>query len=168
MTARQTLRAALLCLVAAPAMAQDGFDWRPHLPELRACLAACDELDPDCDWGCGDVVHAACEASMDEAARDTTAGMAMCASASQAAWDVLLNEEWNGLMTRTREYDEGGQADALLAAQRAWIAWRDAECDWEYARWGGGTMRSIAHATCQESATISRTIDLRTYQREGY
>lgn len=160
--------AAAICLIAAPAAAQDGFDWRPHLDDLRACLAVCDAADPDCDQGCGDLVRAACDASLDAQTRDTTYGMSMCAAASTQAWDVVLNDEWRDLMAATKAYDEGGQADALLAAQRAWIAWRDAECDWEAARWGGGTMRSIAYASCHEGATISRTIDLRTYQREGY
>jgi uncharacterized protein YecT (DUF1311 family) len=39
-------------------------------------------------------------------------------------------------------------AEALRDMQRAWIAYRDASCDYERAQWGGGTGGGPATAGC--------------------
>ena len=53
------------------------------------------------------------------------------------------------------------RAEKLLEAQRAWIVYRDAECALDYAEWGAGSMRNIAHADCRLQMTAERTIELR-------
>ena len=53
------------------------------------------------------------------------------------------------------------RADSLRAAQRAWIAFRDAECGLEYALWGSGSMRNIAGTDCLMHMAAERTIELR-------
>ena len=53
------------------------------------------------------------------------------------------------------------RADSLLAAQRAWIVLRDADCGLEYAMWGSGSMRQIAGAGCRMQRTAERTIYLK-------
>ena len=39
-----------------------------------------------------------------------------------------------------------GLTDKLLAAQRAWLTFRDAECALEVARWGEGTLAGVVGA----------------------
>ena len=56
--------------------------------------------------------------------------------------------------------DGGQRVEALRDAQRAWIAFRDAECAMEYAAWGTGSIRSIAGADCMMSLTAERTVRL--------
>jgi len=95
-----------------------------------------------------------------EADGETTQGSVRCLSAETEIWDDKLNEEYK--LTRAfyagMDTSDGGErVDALLTAQRAWIAFRDAECAMEYAAWGAGSIRSIAGADCLMSVTAERT-----------
>lgn len=158
--------AGLLALAAAPAAAQDTGPAR-HLPELRACLAASDTMDGD--RACEGLVHRACEAGQGAGERHTTIGMSRCALTEAAAWDVLLNEAWKPLRASAKRQDAedgGGRADTLLRAQRAWIAFRDADCAYEYARWGLGSMRQITGAACMARRNAERVRDFRAWLRE--
>lgn len=87
------------------------------------------------------------------------------------AWDRLLNETYADLvlLSHRRELlaEEEGRTPAPLQtmlrdAQRAWIAFRDADCDHEYAIWGEGSMRQIAGALCLLERTATRTLELRS------
>lgn len=90
----------------------------------------------------------------------TTIGIVACISSETTAWDGLLNAEYRATRARMRDLG-GGRAEALLDAQRAWIAFRDAECTLSYIRWQEGTIRSIVAANCQMVMTARRTIALR-------
>ena len=95
----------------------------------------------------------------------TTLGMSSCLGAEGEVWDRFLNAEYKATMAWSAASDEdfpefAKRAEYLRAAQRAWIAFRDAECALEYAQWGSGSMRSIAGADCQMQMTAERTIDL--------
>ena len=99
----------------------------------------------------------------------TTLGMSSCLGAEGQVWDRFLNAEYKATMAWSAASDKdeaeyfpayAKRAEHLRAAQRAWIAFRDAECALEYAQWGSGSMRSIAGADCQMQMTAERTIDL--------
>lgn len=97
----------------------------------------------------------------------TTFGMAACTQAETQTWDDLLNSEYAGLRDRARAMDAGEtnpdyavRADALLTAQRAWIAFRDADCALAYTEFGGGSMRRLSASGCHLQMTAERTIDL--------
>lgn len=90
---------------------------------------------------------------------ETTIGIGQCLMAEMAQWDKLLNREYG--KTRMAYADSPDLADQLRDAQRAWIALRDADCELEYARWGGGSMRSIAAANCRLTHTARRALSLR-------
>lgn len=99
----------------------------------------------------------ACEA---QPGGQTTLGMSQCLQAEAGAWDKLLNIHYGKLRTQYRQ--QGGDlAGQLLKAQRAWIAFRDAQCALEYSSWGNGSMRTIAAADCLMRMTATRTIELR-------
>lgn len=98
----------------------------------------------------------------------TTIGITDCIMSENAAWDGLLNEAYKSLRATwaDREGGAGGlSGDELNAslrdAQRAWIAFRDAECNLQYDRYRGGTIRSIVGANCLMVMTASRAIVLR-------
>lgn len=56
-------------------------------------------------------------------------------------------------------------ADNLRKAQRAWIVYRDAQCDAEYAKWEGGSGGPAAHLACLLRLTQLRTRELhKTYR----
>lgn len=94
---------------------------------------------------------------------ETTVGSVNCLSAETEVWNGKLNEEYKvtrGFYAGLDSDDDGQRVEALLKAQRAWIAFRDAECAMEYAAWGKGSIRSIAGADCLMSLTAERTVRL--------
>ena len=117
---------------------------------------------------CIGAMSTACSAG--EEGGETTLGIVSCLMAEAAVWDEYLNAEYQAARARAKaaDADEAAyfpefakRADALLAAQRAWITFRDAECFRAYAEWGAGSMRNIASAGCQMQMTADRTIELR-------
>lgn len=103
-----------------------------------------------------------------EADGSTTFGMMACTMAETAAWDALLNAEYQKARARAARMDGfettaeyAVRAARLLDAQRAWIAFRDAECALAYSEFGAGTMRVLGSAGCHLQMTAERTITLR-------
>lgn len=128
-------------------------------PDDIATLQSCvDELEPTAGPdACLGVIADPCQA---QDGGGTTVGMTECFLQEAAAWDHLLNRYY-GIAMPTGPRDPGTFAGDLLAAQRAWIGFRDAECAMQYTRWGDGSMRTIAGAICQAELVARRTMDLR-------
>lgn len=97
---------------------------------------------------------------------DTTVGMAECIVSETEIWDAMLNAEYK--IARARLAEIGGEdlQISLRDAQRAWIAFRDAECALQYDRWQGGTIRSIVYANCILEMTATRALMLRDIGRD--
>ena len=97
----------------------------------------------------------------------TTIGIAECIQAETAEWDAILNEEYKATQAVNAGADAAGQSpvtdrtDALRDAQRAWIAFRDADCGARYAMWQDGTIRTIVGANCLMTMTAQRALELR-------
>ena len=165
------IRPAAICAVmlALPATAQDvveqGGARAQDIAEIVSCLsqAVTDELDPAAQ--CIGVVSGPC-IETDEGS--TTVGMMDCMGRETLAWDTILNDQWPKLMLQSRnndadsghaEADLPGEADTLREAQRAWIAFRDAECAHAYAQGGTGSIRSVYGASCLLDMTARRAAD---------
>ncbi|WP_386681198.1 lysozyme inhibitor LprI family protein [Loktanella sp. R86503] len=149
---------------AVPAIGQD-------LTVDRGDVLACfgntpiGAIYPDC---LGDAANA-CQ---DQDGGSTTIGITECIMAETAVWDDMLNEEYTRLQ---RNFSARGWADgavtneelkvALRDAQRAWIAYRDADCGLRFKVWEGGTIRGIVAANCEMTMTASRALDLRDMDR---
>jgi len=101
--------------------------------------------------------HAApdCANAQNQRAIDACAG-----NADQRA-DAELNRQYRALQHRLNDDRDG--AKKLTDAQRAWIAFRDAECAFQTARVAGGSAEPAARATCLEQMTRARTAALRHY-----
>lgn len=157
--------AILFFALAGPALAQDvQLDWRV----VTECYHASEPQDavPAC-------IGAATSRCIDETPQGyTTAGMTACAVAETAIWDEFLNTAYQDLRAQMREMDamentgEVSRADALRDAQRAWIAFRDAECDFNWAMFQEGTIRSNVYAACVQDLTAQRALELRHYQEQ--
>lgn len=151
---RAVILALFACsIMSAPVAAQsDG----PALPSgvVEACLAgtAPGDLDPDCIGEAADQCQQAPGGS-------TTRGIAGCLMAEHDAWDAVLNAQYQE--TRAAFADDDTASASLRDAQRAWIAWRDAECRFEYDRYGDGSMRSVSAAGCRMTLTARRALELR-------
>jgi uncharacterized protein YecT (DUF1311 family) len=100
---------------------------------------------------------------------ETTVGRNDCLSREAAAWDVVLNRDWPQLLDAMARRDAANEVDRLglrsaraelRAAQRAWLAFREADCTAQSAEWGTGTIGSTVFARCWLEMTARRTIDL--------
>lgn len=156
----RVLCAAALSLLVAPAMAQDlRFD--------TGLVQACFRDAPGPDAECIGAASSECQARTDGGY--STAGMANCTAQETAAWDALLNQEYRALRADLDRRDDGvgmDRSDALRDAQRAWIAYRDAECTLQWARYQEGTIRTLIAGGCHLDFTAGRTLELRDMRRE--
>lgn len=85
----------------------------------------------------------------------STADMNACVGRERAVWDDILNETYR----RLGEKLDAGQKAKLRAMQRAWIASRDATCQfyWDFYQ---GTMASPMAASCVNRETARRALFL--------
>jgi uncharacterized protein YecT (DUF1311 family) len=163
------IAAALLALFAGPAAAQEA---PAPSPRIRACIEAA-ERDPEAERGCVGSDALACMQAGPEG--QTTVGMMECYMAETAAWDAELNAVYGSLLALAEAMAEayppegeaaagdpaaGGHPALLRDAQRAWIAFRDADCAEAAGYWGDGTMRLVAGAECMMERTAGRTLEL--------
>lgn len=74
----------------------------------------------------------------------TQLDMNACAAEELAQADSLLNENYQALL-RTLEPE---RVQALREAQRAWIRFRDAECEFQVSEVAGGSIAPSVHALC--------------------
>lgn len=92
--------------------------------------------------------------------------MNYCAEQDYKAADAALNVAYKAAMKAMKEIDsylEGdqkGAADALLAAQRDWIPYRDKACTSEGYMVQGGSMQPLIIYECLERLTKARTANL--------
>ena len=129
---------ALATLIAAPAIAQDDTDpiQARYTPAYDQCL--------------------------ERPEGQSTAGMIGCIGQELEIQDKALNAAYAKAMADLNDR----QKARLRAAQRAWVAFRDADCasrqdeDW-------GTLSRITANACMLRRTAERTIDLENYPEAG-
>lgn len=103
-----------------------------------------------------------------------TAQMEMTACAEQEfeRADAELNRVWRPLVSSAARNDRSPDSGRtprdqrseeviLRTAQRAWIAYRDAECEYEGLGERGGSMEPMIVAQCLARLTRARTTELR-------
>ena len=77
------------------------------------------------------------------------------------AENVRLQAEVDGLRSQASAVLPPGVDPALAAAESAWEAYADAECDAEAAVFAGGTIEGLQQATCTGALLHARADDLR-------
>lgn len=124
---------ALLALAATPALAVDEAKIEArYTPAFEQCLDS-----PD---------------------GQSTAGMVQCAGAELEVQDRALNAAYRDLISDMNARQKAN----LLKAQRAWIAFRDADCQARYdPDWG--TISTINANMCMLRRTVERTIELEAF-----
>lgn len=169
------LWAVMAVIVPVAALAEDEIPfalWAP-LETLRGCLSI-EEGGFDGDRGCLGVVTALCEADL--GAETNVLDVVQCVQLEHETWDILLNEEYRATRAFAAKADVATAgasphfanfAGSLTVAQRAWIAYRDAECGLAYARWGAGSQRQVAGVRCKMALTAERTIELKWLREEA-
>ena len=89
-----------------------------------------------------------------------TAGMTDCISAETARQDARLNENYKRLMQKL----SAKRKNALQAAQRAWVKFRDANCSF-YFDPDGGTAALLDGRDCFLQAAADRAKELKNLTR---
>jgi uncharacterized protein YecT (DUF1311 family) len=104
---------------------------------------------------------AAGSAMADECADQSQQGLNQCAEAAYEAADKALNAAYRKVAERLN--DDPPTMKLLVAAQKAWIAFRDAECTFANASNVGGSIYPMVRAGCMERITKIRTKELDGY-----
>lgn len=98
----------------------------------------------------------------------TQRDMNICSYEDYMAADRALNDTYTWALARTEDWGLGttedwglGTKEALRAAQRTWIAYRDAACNAEGQLYEGGSIRPLIENTCKATLTTRRTQDMR-------
>lgn len=99
---------------------------------------------------------------------NSTVEMNFCADKDYQAADKELNKAYDAALASTKSrddekpYDAKSFEEAMRAAQRAWVAYRDADCkDLIAQEWSGGTGTTAASLGCMTEKTIQRTKELK-------
>jgi uncharacterized protein YecT (DUF1311 family) len=92
---------------------------------------------------------------MDKGKNGTTADMFECNGEELDRQDARLNDAYNKLMSKLSR----DRKKALLKAQRAWIKFREANCDYWYDPQGGTAARLNASG-CSFTMTAARAKEL--------
>ena len=95
----------------------------------------------------------------------TQTEMNACANKAYEKSDAELNALYKQILTRLKNDTDATQR--LVSAQRAWIAFRDAECTFVTSPSTGGSVYSMALSYCRERLTRARVNDLMSYLRCG-
>ena len=88
----------------------------------------------------------------------TQTDMNICAFQDYQRADAKLNAAYKKRVASL----EKAQLERLRTAQRAWIAFRDAQCRYEAGVYEGGSMAPMVHSSCLTQLTEARTKDLNT------
>lgn len=93
----------------------------------------------------------------------TQSEMNQCSAAAYRAADKDLNAVYGSL----KEKLDPDLFVKLQAAQRAWVAYRDANCEAESALYEGGSIQPMIRSSCLERATRSRIDELHVMYDTG-
>lgn len=116
------------------------------------------------------------EPKVDCANAETQADMTICANKDYEAADTELNAVYRKVMAamKTTDKDLGeidanypGAVDALKKAQRAWIDYRDGQCELAGFEARGGSLEPMLVAACLAGLTKKRTEELKGFT-EGF
>lgn len=100
----------------------------------------------------------------------TQTDMTLCERARQDEADKALNVQYKKTRAAMiaidgdQDDDMKGAEKALLTAQRAWIAYRDAQCEAAGFQARGGTMEPMLVAGCIAGVTDARTRELKALE----
>lgn len=92
---------------------------------------------------------------------ESQAAMTQCAAQAYQASDAELNALFHEI--RQRVGDDADTRGLLRDAERAWVAFRDAECAFAASAVAGGSAYPMVHDLCLDDLTQSRIEQFRQY-----
>lgn len=94
---------------------------------------------------------------------DTQLAMNACAARDYEREDQRLNQTYRDLLAKL----EVAKREKLREVQRAWLSFRDMNCDFQSADYQGGTIYSLIQSSCLADMTKQRTKDLKALLDEA-
>ncbi|MGC5702170.1 DUF1311 domain-containing protein [Pseudomonas sp. NFXW11] len=91
----------------------------------------------------------------------TQADLNLCANAQSKAADKQLNALYQQINQRLK--DQPHSKKLLVSAQRAWVAFRDAECGFSTSGVEGGSLYPLAYSQCITAVTKTRVESFKHY-----
>lgn len=137
-------------VLPSKAFVQSCYDRAANQAEMNFCAAGAQEADKH---SVEDAEETAC---MD--ADQSQQGMNMCAGAAFERADKALNAEWSKVIA-TYKKDDAAKT-LLLEGQRAWLKYRDAQCQMSAYDSIGGSIWPLLNSGCLASLTRRRTQEL--------
>lgn len=92
---------------------------------------------------------------------DTQMEMNACAGENYQAADAELGVTYKAVVARLAA--DPDTLKLLRAAERTWIAFRDAECGFASSGVAGGSIQPMIYAGCLQAQTEARTATLKSY-----
>lgn len=89
------------------------------------------------------------------------AGLDQCYDKVFKKSDAELNKLYKQIEARLK--DDAATTKLLVTAQRAWVAFRDSECNFQSAGASGGSIGPMIHSMCLDGLTQSRIKDFQGY-----
>ena len=123
--------------------------------------------DPSADFAAIDHALQACLAR-----NGSTPGVDNCNTKAHSAADRILNRLYGAQIARLNHPSKGdAAADAeilkrLVASERAWITYRDKNCDFDSTSMLGGTGESNVYSRCLYDMTKQRALYLAAAEKE--
>ena len=104
--------------------------------------------------------------------------MKLCAEIRLKAADIELNKVYAEAIAAARGqrqsmrnepgYEKMPDTEAVLRkAQRAWVDFRDANCDYQYQIYYGGSLAGLSYVACKADMTQARVKELRSIMNGG-
>jgi uncharacterized protein YecT (DUF1311 family) len=100
-----------------------------------------------------------------DCADETQVAQDLCADASYQKADAALNRSYKEILRRLK--GDSATTKLLIDAQKAWIAYRDAECAFSSSANKGGTIYPMVFSICLEGVTKKRIAELDAYLKCG-
>lgn len=101
----------------------------------------------------------------------TTPDLNACASIDQKKAEANLNKVYQRVLKTLERGDSATSSDAsvrnaLVAAQRAWIKFREAGCNAVHQKYADGSIRTVMYLGCMQSHAERRIKDLEEFASE--
>jgi uncharacterized protein YecT (DUF1311 family) len=91
----------------------------------------------------------------------TQTAMNECAGKAYVRADAAMNRQWQRVYARAKA-SGATYAASVLAAQRAWLKFRDAECKAEGDAYAGGSMQPMVAQQCLATVSEARAKQLQS------
>ena len=77
--------------------------------------------------------------------------------------EAKLNEVYQRVLKAFGDQEHAAARSKLIAAQRAWVRFREADCNAVFEKWAGGSVRTVMYIGCMQKHAEQRIKDLEDF-----